>query len=259
MWNQGEENNTPDPDRKAIARYLRELDPYDHPITVHTHNNKAPDFYNGLLGEPFFEASSIQGDMKNYNRDAIVLRERTAKAGRPWAVFGDEQPSANIGVLPDNVDPAHDVPRKQALWGNLMGGGSGVEWYFGYAHPHMDLNCEDFRSRDGLWDQTRHALTFFQKHLPFWRMAPDNTLVTGAPAYILATAGEVYAAYLPEGGAVALRLEPGRYSVHWYDPRNGGDLQTGSVKIVEGSGSADPGVAPAGAGEDWVVLLRRMQ
>ncbi|MHC4510165.1 MAG: DUF5060 domain-containing protein, partial [Planctomycetota bacterium] len=36
LWNLGEENNTPDADRKVIAGYIRELDPYNHPITVHT-------------------------------------------------------------------------------------------------------------------------------------------------------------------------------------------------------------------------------
>ena len=73
--------------------------------------------------------------MENYNNEAIVLRQRSRDAGRKWAIFGDEQPSANVGVLPDEEDPDHDIPRTQALWGNLMGGGSGVEWYFGYQYP----------------------------------------------------------------------------------------------------------------------------
>ncbi len=180
VWNEGEENNTADADRKQIARYIRALDPYDHPITVHTHNNQAPGFYDGLLGDPNFEASSIQGRMENYNNDAIVMRQRTAAAGRKWAIFGDEQSTAQVGVMPDQDDPDHDIPRTQALWGNLIGGGSGVEWYFGYNYPNMDLNCEDWRSRDRMWDQTRYALEFFHEHLPFWEMAPDNSLASGA-------------------------------------------------------------------------------
>jgi len=59
LWNLGEENNTSDADRKAIAAYIRTLDPYDHPITVHTHNNQALTFYNGILGDDHFEATSI--------------------------------------------------------------------------------------------------------------------------------------------------------------------------------------------------------
>ncbi|MHC4301151.1 MAG: DUF5060 domain-containing protein, partial [Planctomycetota bacterium] len=153
IWNLGEENNTPDKDRKEIAAYIRALDPYDHPITVHTHNNKAPGFYKGILGDPSFEASSIQSALDRYHRDAIALRRLSAEAGRKWAIFGDEQAPASHGVVPDANDPTHDDPRKLALWGNLMAGGSGVEWYFGHRFPHMDIDCEDWRTRDVMWDQ----------------------------------------------------------------------------------------------------------
>ncbi len=257
VWNQGEENNTSDAGRKEIAAYIRALDAYDHPITVHTKNNKAPDFYNCLLGIPYFEASSIQGSMENYNNDAIELRRRTAEAGRKWAIFGDEQSSANVGVLPDSEDPYHDIPRTQALWGNLMGGGSGVEWYFGYEHPHMDLNCEDWRSRDLMWDQTRFALEFFQRHLPFWRMEPKNELASGGDARVLANTGEVYAVYLPAGGTANLSLAAGDYIVQWYNPRAGGSLQNGSVASVSGPGAKPLGTAPADPEKDWAVLVRK--
>jgi hypothetical protein len=258
MWNQGEENNTSDAGRKEIARYIRALDPYRHPITVHSKNNRAPDFYNGLLGDPYFEATSIQGDMANYNRDAIALRERSGRAGRKWAIFGDEQPSANVGVLPDAVDPEHEIPRTQALWGNLMGGGSGVEWYFGYTYPNMDLNCEDWRSRDRMWDQTRYALEFFRRYLRFWEMTPENDLASGAErARVFAASGRIYAVYIPNGGAASLKLEAGTYTVRWYDPRNGGELRAGSVTAVSGPGVASLGTPPEEPGRDWAVLVER--
>jgi hypothetical protein len=258
VWNQGEENNTSDSDRKEIARYIRELDPYDHPITVHTHNNRTPEFYDGLLGDANFEASSIQGRMENYNNDAIVMRQRTADAGRKWVIFGDEQSSAQVGVMPDADDPGHDIPRIQALWGNLIGGGSGVEWYFGYNYAHMDLNCEDWRSRDIMWDQTRHGLEFFQAHLPFWEMSPDNSLASGVKdARVLAKPGEVYAVQLPSGGAARLDLGEGEYSVRWYDPRAGGELQEGSVTSVQGPGVKPLGNPPSEPRKDWVVLVKK--
>ena len=50
VWNLGEENNTPDEDRKAIAGYIRAVDPYDHPIAVHSHANRAREDYAGILG-----------------------------------------------------------------------------------------------------------------------------------------------------------------------------------------------------------------
>ncbi len=253
IWNLGEENNTPDADRKQIARYIRELDPYRHPITVHTHNNRAPDFYNGLLGDPHFEAASIQGRMENYYRDALVLRERSARAGRPWAVFGDEQPSAQVGVAPDEADPEHDLPRIEALWGNLMGGGSGVEWYFGYQFPHNDLTCEDWRTRERMWDQTRYALEFFRRHLPFWEMTPQEA----QGARVLAKPGEVYALQLPRGGATSLELPEGSYSLWWYNPRTGGELLEGELAPPAGPGRRRIGPPPAEPTKDWVALIRR--
>ena len=42
-----------------------------------------------------------------------------------------------------------------------MAGGCGTEWYFGYDHPHSDLTCQSWRSRDLFWDQCKIALDFF--------------------------------------------------------------------------------------------------
>ncbi len=260
IWNLGEENNTPDPDRKDIASYIRTIDPYDHPITVHTHNNRAMTFYDGILGDANFEATSIQGNMENYNNDAIVLRQRSTDAGRKWAIFGDEQPPASRGILPDANDPSHDIPRKYALWGNLMGGGAGVEWYFGHQYPHMDINCEDWRSRDIMWDQTRYALEFFHTHLPFWEMTPDNELTTAADDYCFAIPGEIYAVYLPNGGSTDLEAGGNNldtFTVQWYNPRTGGALSNGTVTSFGGSGKQSIGMPPADTDKDWVALIRK--
>jgi hypothetical protein len=255
IWNLGEENNTPDPDRKEIAAYLRALDVYRHPITVHTHANRVPEFYKGILGSPVFEATSIQSAMDRYNRETIEMRERSAKAGRKWVIFHDEQNPASHGVLPDQDDPEHDIPRRQGLWGNLMGGGAGVEWYFGFKFPHMDINCEDWRSRDRLWDQTRHALEFFRRHLPFHEMAPDNALASDA--LVLAKPGQVYAVYLPNRGVTSMRLPEGSWSVRWYDPLTGGALRQGSTAEVKGGAMVPLGEPPAGSAKDWVALVTR--
>jgi hypothetical protein len=255
VWNLGEENNTPDADRKEIARYIRALDVYRHPITVHTHAKKALTFYDGILGDPFFAATSIQSSMDRYNNEAIVLRRLSAQAGRKWAIFGDEQNPAGAGVVPDEDDPNHDEPRKNALWGNLMGGGSGVEWYFGHKFPHMDINCEDWRSRDRMWDQTRRALDFFHRYLPFTKMLPDNELTSNPKCYCFAKVDEVYSLYLPDGGNADLKIGVGTYDVHWYDPRAGGDLQQGSIRQVHGPGSRSVGNPPSASHQDWAVLV----
>ena len=252
LWNLGEENNNSNQQRKAFAAYIRALDPYDHPITVHTSFGQAGRFYNGLLGDPNFEATSIQGGAKSYNALAVSLRERTAKAGRPWCIYGDEQgPSVKPSLA--NLNQL----RAEALWGNLMGGGAGVEWYFGYQSNFGDLQTEDFTLAGPLWDQTRHAVEFFQKYLPFADMTSANKLVSGKGNLCLAKAGGVYAVYLPSGGEAKLTLPAGRFSVAWYNPRTGGVLRTGSVTVATGPGAVSLGRPPAEAGKDWAVLVRK--
>ena len=138
-----------------------------------------------------------------------------------------------------------------------MAGGAGCEWYFGYEFPNNDLNCEDWRSRDRLWDQTRFALQFFHDHLPFAEMSPADELTSNPDDYCLAAPGSVYALYLPRGGSVDLRLEASEYSVQWFSPRRGGPLQSGSVSNVQGPGERSLGLPPLDPQSDWVVLVIR--
>ena len=187
------------------------------------------------------------------------MRQRSAEAGRKWAIFADEQGPASKGVLPDADDPAHDIPRKLGLWGNLMGGGAGVEWYFGHQYAHMDINCEDWRSRDIMWDQTRYALDFFHTYLPFWEMTPADDLTSTEDNYCFAKEGEVYAIYLSDGGTTELDLSGSNseFEVKWYNPRTGGELKNGSIKMVEGGDMRNIGTPPEGQNEDWTVLVKR--
>jgi hypothetical protein len=143
------------------------------------------------------------------------------------------------------------------LWGNLMAGGAGVEWYFGYQYPHSDLSCEDWRSRDILWDQTRIALEFFHNHLPFTEMKCNNDLTEAGDDYCLAKEGEIYTVYLPEGKPGMMRLPEGEYTVNWFNPRTGGELMTGSITQIAG-GRSSTGNPPSDDGKDWVCLIRRI-
>jgi hypothetical protein len=263
VWNLGEENTNTDPQRKEFCRFIRRLDAYQHPIVAHTFPGQYDQVYTPLLGDPSFDGPSLQmGDMGRTHAETLKWVTRSAQSGRKWIVCLDEIGPADTGVKPDRDDPDHDAVRQQALWGNLMAGGAGCEWYFGYKFAHNDLNCEDFRSRERMWDQTRHALEFFQRYLPFPQMRPADELTSAEDDYCLAQPGEVYAIYLPGGGSTELELPPGEYTVQWYDPRGGGPLATGTVGTTSGP---DPragaphsiGEPPGEKSKDWVVLVKR--
>jgi len=138
-----------------------------------------------------------------------------------------------------------------------MAGGAGVEWYFGYSYPHSDLSCEDWRSRDKLWEQTGIALDFFHKYLPFTDMKSADELTKGKNDYCFAKTGEVYVVYLPDGGATEILLPEGIYTVNWFNPGTGGSLLTGTVKQIKGSGFSSTGYPPENAGKDWICLIRK--
>jgi len=256
-WNLGEENTNTDAQRKAFCTYIKRLDPYDHPIKCHTFPGKYDQVYNPLLGFEHFDGPSLQTN--DTHKQTLRWVTRSMGTARPWVVCLDEIGPANTGVKPDKDDPGHDEVRKKHLWGHLMAGGAGVEWYFGYKFAHNDLNCEDWRSRANMWAQTRHALTFFHEHLPFAKMFPADALIDSPDAYCLAQAGDVYAVYLPSGGTTTLNL--GRmkadFDVHWYNPRVGGPLEHGSFKTITGPGKVSIGQPPRDAGKDWAVVVRR--
>jgi hypothetical protein len=255
QWNIGEENTNTDAQRKAFADHLHALDPYDHPIVVHTYPGQYDAVYTPLLGHAGYEGASLQmGNRNSTHAETVKWVQRSAQNSRKWIVCLDEIGPANEGVKPDADDPSHDGVRQQALWGNLMGGGAGAEWYFGYSFAHHDLNCEDWRSRDKMWDQTRWALDFFQQHLPFWDMLPSDPLVS--TGWCLAKTGQTYAVYLPSGGSASLQLPDGVWSVQWYNPRAGGALLAGSVAQVAGGGSRSLGNPPSDAAKDWAVLVK---
>lgn len=259
VWNLGEENSNTDPQRKAFCDYIRSLDAWDHPIVVHTAPGHWPYVYGPLLGYPSFEGPSIQEDGKHHTyRETTSWVDQSAASGRPWFVCIDEIGPADTGVVPDGDDYWHNDVRSLALWGNLMGGGAGAEWYFGYAYHNNDLNCEDWRTRDHMWDLTRYAIEFFQNYLPFTQMSHRDDLITAADSHCLAKPGDTYAVYLRFGGTANLNLESwtDTFTVHWFNPREGGALQTGSVSQVTGPGWVNIG-NPYGPGStDWAALVR---
>ncbi|HUV40617.1 MAG TPA: hypothetical protein VMW23_02360, partial [Sedimentisphaerales bacterium] len=256
VWNLGEENTNTDAQRKAFCDYIRGVDAYNHPVVVHTFPGQYDKVYAPLLANADFDGTSLQMNETGSDTHSETLKwvKRSAATGHKWFVCLDEYGHGANGVKPDFMDPDHDQARKNCLWGNLTAGGAGCEWYFGYKFPHNDLNCEDWRSRDHLWDLTRYALQFFHEYVPFEQMHPDDSLVSRG--WCLAKTGSVYVVYLPDGGLTDLQPAAGRYTVRWYNPRTGGKLQKSYVTEISGPGPVCLGNPPSDSDKDWVVLVK---
>jgi hypothetical protein len=290
-WNIGEENTQTTGEVRDMAAYLRATDPYRHLIVLHTFPPEQDKVYSPLLGDrDALTGVSLQNSWQAAHQRTLQWLRASAEKGHPWVVANDEQNPADLGVPPDagyaghngiaiETDKkkedaavgdvksqgytAHDI-RKHTLWGTLMAGGAGVEYYFGYQLPQNDLVCEDLRSRDQSWDYCRIALDFFRaEKIPFHEMQNANALIDNAKndntRYCFAKAGELYLVYLPTGGTCDLDLTAttGAYTVKWFNPRSGGELASGSVRTFQGGGISSLGRPPADPTEDWLIIVRR--
>ncbi len=277
-WNIGEENTQSAEEVRDMARYIRDTDAYDHPIVIHTFPGQQDKVYPPLLGDrSALTGASLQNAWNQAHQRTLKWVRESAKAGQPWVVCNDEQNPADMGVPPDpgyaghsgeatqggKTYTLHDI-RKLCLWGTLMAGGGGVEYYFGYKLPQNDLVCQDWRSRDGSWGYARIALEFFRgQAVPFWQMENADAQVGNArndnSKYCLAKAGEWYVVYLPDGGSTELDLSgvARSFTVKWFNPRTGGAVARGAVASVTGGGPVNLGAPPADPAEDWVIVVRR--
>lgn len=275
IWNLGEENGGDGKDgnefakgntteqRKSFATFLNEIDTYDRPVVVHTYPGQYDKVYEPLIGFEDFDGPSLQmGDPKQAHAETLKWLKKSREAGHPWFVCIDEIGPADTGVVPDSDPsaPANHKLAREVLWGNLLAGGSGVEWYFGYKYPHNDLNCEDLRSREKVWRFTKAAVDFMHEHLPFEQMRPADDLVHAEGAFCLAKPGEVYAGYLPSVKVPVEMTLPegdGEWEVLWFDPVEGGELRTGTLDHALGGKRSSIGEPPLKLEQDWVALVRK--
>lgn len=266
-WNLGEESGdwakdhqTPPMNttqRLAAAEYFHQNDPYRHHIVIHN-----PPAFDDILGpESKYTGVSYQlgtQQFRNVHETVLKWLNLSKEAGKQWAISMDEPGGAQHALLPDVEDAAHDSARINSLWGSFLAGAWGNEFYFGYGHPHSDLTCEDFRTRDLFWDQCKYLLDFFEGNKINAAETDNYTKLVQKGDYCLATPGKMYIVFLKKGiGSINLENETGEFTVKWFDPRNGGKMQTGTVKNVKGGRVENLGVAPSEPQNDWVVLLQK--
>ncbi|MDI1248448.1 MAG: DUF5060 domain-containing protein [Lacunisphaera sp.] len=266
-WNLGEESGdwakdhqTPPMNttqRLAAAEFFHQNDPYRHHVVLHN-----PPAFDDILGPASkYTGVSVQDGSAEYrgvHAHAVKWIKASKAAGKQWAVAIDESGGADHGVLLDSEDPTHDLPRIYGLWGGFLAGTWGCEFYFGYKHPHSDLTCEDFRTRDLFWDQCRHLLEFAEGHQAAIIASDNHDQLVQQGDYCLASPGQFYAVFLKNGaGTIDLADQAGSFTVKWFDPRNGGSLQVGSVAEIQGGGVQTLSGPPSTPGKDWVVVISR--
>ena len=262
-WNLGEENDVPRELQREIAAYIRATSPYKNQhIVMHTYPPEDY-FYAELVGDQSeLTGASIQGRRPDF-RDVYTRITRwyheSEQAGKPWALAIDEAGSGAWGLVTDEENPTHDEARVRVIWGSLLAGGFGVEWYFGYNSPNNDLEAQDYRSRDLFWEQNAFARRFFEEHVPFHKMRPLPQSVPLEFLYVFGIRDEHYLVMVANPARLnKVRLDTvgARYRVRWFDTRNGGDLVAGTVsEVVAADTPVSLGLPPNEIGRDWLAVL----
>ena len=229
IWNIGEEANENywDSEQIRLGELMRDIDPYDHPITVHRKRTWP------FLGNVAFDLTSLQlGDgasdfarveLPNSNRIVQTHRARSVELGHPIPIMVDETPGMH------RVDEELQFKlRAQILYPIYLGGGN-FELHYQDAYVRGgSLTIEDMAP---MLDDMLRARQFLES-LPFHEMAPCNALLAPLEdAYCLGKTGDFYAIYLSRGGDLTLDLpaSAGQMQVQWFNPRTGDWSETETV------------------------------
>ncbi|MRI00609.1 DUF5060 domain-containing protein [Kriegella sp. EG-1] len=270
-FNLGEENGyaefTPisqyDEQRRSMTSFIKKIDPFNHPVLLHTHSHEPArgDVLDSIVGFKELDGISLQVDKREGVSEVVAeWKHKAREAGHEWMVTMDEIGMWHTGARSDSLDGNHDSLRRYVLWGSLLSGAAGVEWYFGAHNKYHDLNTEDWRTRNRLWEITDYALDFFNNYIPYWEMIAEPALINAKAAYCLNKPGEIYAVYIPDSQEYTINLTgvEGVFSVKWYDTLRGGKLQEGSIKSVIAGSVQSMGTPPKSINsKEWVALIQK--
>lgn len=253
---------------RDFADYVRAVDPYDHPIAVHSAGDpvRALEF---TFGDPRFDVMSVQLNQRPIHLVTEALREASRSAGRPVPVSVDEftlDRGQRASHLPVDDAAGH---RREKLWPTYFSGGM-IEFIL------QDLlRTDSFKTpeREALWRAMAIARRFMEEQLPFWEMEPCDALSQGAAtlpvgvgrgetvslgAQVFAKPGEAYAVYFPTAsstGTLDLTALTGQATLRWFNPRSGEFV--GAPREIAAGALVALGPPPADSELDWVALVRR--
>ncbi|MBX9656359.1 pectate lyase [bacterium] len=272
-WNICEEYNLDfdfGPDRiRSFADYIRAVDPYDHPITVHTAGDPV-EALRFTYGDKRFDLTSIQLNQRPIHDVTESIYRETEKVGRPLPFSLDEF-TLDRGQKASHI-PVDDAEghRREKLWPTYFSGGM-IEFILDDL-----LKTDSFKTpeREKLWQYVWYARHFMEENLPFWEMQPADELCHEAATVplgigkgqkiplgpqVFAKKGEVYAVYYPTAsntGRIDLRDLKGNAEAKWFNPRNG--KFEGAAHTLKGGFIHHPGAPPATPEHDWVLLIKRV-
>ncbi|MGO8677023.1 MAG: DUF4038 domain-containing protein [Limisphaerales bacterium] len=232
-------------------------DPYHHLATSHpmktTHQDRA---------SAWFGFTSYQDWSRNQHALMLESRKLQEQAGRIIPQTNEEYGYEDH--YPEWAAPGFDSAEvlRRTAWDIYMAGG----YQTAGESARRGTNIQPDTGggwMNGRGDDTQslflgygHIVDFFTS-FEWWKTNPRDDLVDNGN-YCLAEPGQVYAVYLPRGGKVKVRLEPGIYEAEWYNATSGQ-----RVPIPHGASGptwtspAPPDYSGWGDSQDLALLLRK--
>ncbi|MDR1502337.1 MAG: DUF4038 domain-containing protein [Prevotella sp.] len=265
---------------KETARFIKNHDPYDHPVTVHAvvssttkglsprDPSDQPWQIGGFYGnEDAIDVLSQQtgqhGEGVSWNEELncwegddpnlVASLKADLRYGKP--VLNTENGYEYLKNAPTERKQVHHTDKvRRTSWRVVCGGGyfaAGFHGTIGHsdvwnridAPNHYTFSLES----EGADIQLSYLYQFFNT-LPYWKMRPLNNTI--GDAVVLAEEEKVYVAFFPHGGELVLDLKgTDQMKQKWFNPRTG---EFGKETIIHGG---DKQKFKAPDEKDWTLLL----
>jgi len=238
--------------RDKMIAYLRSVDPGHHLATSHPVHNEHQDRTSEWFGMTSFQQwpRPLHDWMLDQRRQQASTGRIIPQVNEEYG-YEDHYPEWNRVPAPGCSADAD----RRAAWEMAMAGtyqttgetakrGTGVPpdtgggWVNGRADPTMRL-----------LEMQSHMVDFFSS-FEWWKAEPHDESVSPG-AFCFAEPGKVYAVYLPHGGKVSVKLQPGRYHAHWFQPRTGQIIDIGEASGPEWTSPKSRDI------DDWALVLKR--
>jgi hypothetical protein len=271
----GDRNITGEADRQliaAMARGLREGDGGAHLITYHPRGpGRSSDYFHHA---PWLDFNMFQSSHAARDHDNGLFAEHDYRLQPPKPTLDGEPryEALRVGFYnrggPRNVYFDDDDAR-QAAWWSVLAGACGHTYGNGNIWQMWQPGRAPVLGANVPWQQALdHPGAFQMGHLrqllcsrPFWKLAPDDTLLLDGPARgggkvraARAADGSFALAYSPRGEQFSVqmsRLAP-QVRATWFDPRYG----TAYHLHTSDNAGIQTFVPPTrGRGQDWVLVL----
>jgi hypothetical protein len=255
-----------------IAKYVREIDPYKHPLTCHTGQGRRGadgdvcviDY--DMVGGSHDERKAVE------NETLVILTSACSKKPAMPVLCGET-------CYEGHMQQGFGDVQRHIFWMYMLSGAAGHTygaagiWHAGVEGDHGNWGAWDRQPYD--WTTWQEGMNYpgstqlgigkkLLEQYPWWLFEPHPEWAPGC--FAAGIPGEVRFIYLPRrniynwDGPEVINLEPDvDWHVYYFDPATGRRFDQGIIKATAKAGDKDPGPVTfrknVPSPQDWVLVI----